>query len=34
MLTRSTIEKKMKKTFDRFFVICDIQAHTDTRKQQ
>jgi hypothetical protein len=30
MLTKSTVEKKMKKAVDRLFVICDIPPHTDT----
>ncbi len=30
MLTKSTVEKKMEKTIDRLFVICDSNTHTDT----
>lgn len=32
MLIKSTVEKKMEKTIDRLFVICDIHPHTDTHR--
>jgi len=34
MLTKSTVEKKMQKTIDMRFVICDSHTHTETTDKQ